>query len=345
MSLEGKRVVFSGFRDKKLEQSIEEKGGKVTSAVSGLTNILVVKDLSDSSDKITKAKEKTNGIIIIQKDAFISKYIDGNAKTPSPKAPSPPKSTKKTVTKKSIAKKSVGRGYAKLFYIQSRDDVQPFTATAAAKLLGKTLEHGDVIAFEDDNRFSNAMFIVNSDSWVKNYDITHSGYLSPPLKVTESLSDARKFYKKLHEELQEDFTGMYLGKNDVFMQKLFKSSSDILAHAEIAYLYNEYDGDFLVVNYKGKEEAMTIKGLTQAKIEAAFATNAKVEGTVTVELHLRLNDKNDMIDPSITADDIKKLMPSGAWTVKKNGNVFTITGPVSQVEQLKKNLRKATIKL
>ena len=50
------KIVFSGFRDKELEESIENQGGKVVSTISSNTNYLIVKDKNETSSKITKAK-------------------------------------------------------------------------------------------------------------------------------------------------------------------------------------------------------------------------------------------------------------------------------------------------
>ena len=67
-----KIVVFTGFRDKELEEKIEAQGGKVSSAVSKNTNYLVVKDketLEKGSEKITKAEKV--GTKVITKDQLI----------------------------------------------------------------------------------------------------------------------------------------------------------------------------------------------------------------------------------------------------------------------------------
>jgi DNA ligase (NAD+) len=52
-----KNVVFSGIRDKKLEEIIEESGGKVLSTINKDTNILIIKDKNTNSSKIVKARE------------------------------------------------------------------------------------------------------------------------------------------------------------------------------------------------------------------------------------------------------------------------------------------------
>lgn len=62
----GKIVVFTGFRDKNLEERIEAQGGKIGSTVSKNTDYLVIKEQSESTDKITKAISL--GIKIITKE-------------------------------------------------------------------------------------------------------------------------------------------------------------------------------------------------------------------------------------------------------------------------------------
>lgn len=72
-SLDGKKVVMSGFRDKKLQEEIESKGGKVTTSVSSNTNILIVADKNELSGKIQKAIDL--GIDIYDKKEFIKKFM------------------------------------------------------------------------------------------------------------------------------------------------------------------------------------------------------------------------------------------------------------------------------
>jgi NAD-dependent DNA ligase len=52
-----KKFVFSGFRNKVWKDLIESNGGKVTDSVSKNTDVLIVKDKSETSNKIQKAKE------------------------------------------------------------------------------------------------------------------------------------------------------------------------------------------------------------------------------------------------------------------------------------------------
>lgn len=62
------RVVFSGFRDKELEQKVKDLGGEILSGVSKKTTHLVVKDKNEATTKITKAKDL--GVPIVEIEEF-----------------------------------------------------------------------------------------------------------------------------------------------------------------------------------------------------------------------------------------------------------------------------------
>jgi NAD-dependent DNA ligase len=59
-------VVFTGFRDAYLKSMIERKGGRVTSAVSGQTTMVVTKDIFSQSNKATSARSR--GVLVITRD-------------------------------------------------------------------------------------------------------------------------------------------------------------------------------------------------------------------------------------------------------------------------------------
>lgn len=69
----GKIFVFSGIRNKKLEELIEIGGGKVTNTISSNTNLLIVKNKNVKSSKINKANEL--GIEIINIEQFQNNYL------------------------------------------------------------------------------------------------------------------------------------------------------------------------------------------------------------------------------------------------------------------------------
>lgn len=68
-SLQGKKYVFSGFRDPILKEEIERNGGSVADTVSSKTTLLIVSKTDETSTKITKAKQL--GVKIIAKSEFI----------------------------------------------------------------------------------------------------------------------------------------------------------------------------------------------------------------------------------------------------------------------------------
>lgn len=69
----GKKVVFTGFRDNQIKEYIENMGGTVSSSVSSKTNMLIYADTEKTHSKLTKAKELN--IEIISKSEFIKKYL------------------------------------------------------------------------------------------------------------------------------------------------------------------------------------------------------------------------------------------------------------------------------
>ena len=69
----GKTVVFTGFRTKEGEELIKKCGGKVTTSVSGKTNLLVVSHRYSGNSKEIKADQL--GIEVITGEEFIEKYM------------------------------------------------------------------------------------------------------------------------------------------------------------------------------------------------------------------------------------------------------------------------------
>ena len=71
--ISGKKIVFTGFRDKELETLIEKGKGKVSTSVSSKTDIVVIADEGEEGSKAQKAREL--GKIVIKKSDFIKKYM------------------------------------------------------------------------------------------------------------------------------------------------------------------------------------------------------------------------------------------------------------------------------
>lgn len=100
LDLKGKKVVFTGFRDSDLSSRVTHAGGRVMSAVSAQTDILVVEgSKGESSTKAMKAKQL--GVQVMMKDAFIRALdsekkgllanLFGNVEYENPKGPMIPK--------------------------------------------------------------------------------------------------------------------------------------------------------------------------------------------------------------------------------------------------------------
>ena len=71
--LYGKNVMFTGFRPKELMASLKDMGAKIGSSISKKTFVLVVKDATEDSGKVSKAKEL--GVPVMVVDKFREKYI------------------------------------------------------------------------------------------------------------------------------------------------------------------------------------------------------------------------------------------------------------------------------
>ena len=68
ITMDGQKVVFTGFRDKGLQAEVEANGGTMQSGVSGKTTILVAANPNSNSGKMTKARN--NGTMIVGIDEF-----------------------------------------------------------------------------------------------------------------------------------------------------------------------------------------------------------------------------------------------------------------------------------
>jgi len=73
-TLNGLTVVFSGFRDRDMEDRIRGRGGKVTKDVSRNTSFLILKHLNYLKGKGMKAQEL--GVRTITKDDFSNQYLN-----------------------------------------------------------------------------------------------------------------------------------------------------------------------------------------------------------------------------------------------------------------------------
>jgi NAD-dependent DNA ligase len=68
-----KIIVFTGFRDKALEEKITKLGGKVVDNITSTTDIIIAKDPTSSSSKLQKARER--GISILSVQEFLNTML------------------------------------------------------------------------------------------------------------------------------------------------------------------------------------------------------------------------------------------------------------------------------
>jgi BRCT domain type II-containing protein len=72
-SLTGQVIIFYGFQCPILKADVEARGGKVTKNLSGVTTLLVMKDINSNTNNVRRAQEQN--IKLISKDEFIGTYI------------------------------------------------------------------------------------------------------------------------------------------------------------------------------------------------------------------------------------------------------------------------------
>lgn len=111
MALSGKVIVFSGFRDDDLKASIVDAGGRVTTAISNKTNLIVFKEGGKASSKTAAADvEKVELVVFCNEYGF--QVPEKKARPPSkkstesddddkPKKPKAKKTQKKSVDESS----------------------------------------------------------------------------------------------------------------------------------------------------------------------------------------------------------------------------------------------------
>jgi NAD-dependent DNA ligase len=70
--LNNKTVVFTGFRDDKLEKLVKKLSGKIGSSVSKNTFVVVTKDKDDKTGKVLQAEK--NGVNVMTPEELIETY-------------------------------------------------------------------------------------------------------------------------------------------------------------------------------------------------------------------------------------------------------------------------------
>lgn len=94
------KIVMTGFRDKGMQDTIENEGGQVSTSVSKNTTLVVAANPNESSSKLVKAREL--GIPILSREEFSKKYM--SAKHNGGEAPVEAKPVTKTASPKTSPK-------------------------------------------------------------------------------------------------------------------------------------------------------------------------------------------------------------------------------------------------
>lgn len=74
-----KKICFTGFRDKTLEEKVENEGGTISSGVSKNTDLLVALDIHSQSGKVLKAEQL--GVTVVSKEDFEKQVNNLSRKT------------------------------------------------------------------------------------------------------------------------------------------------------------------------------------------------------------------------------------------------------------------------
>ncbi len=332
--LQGKKIVFSGFRNQTLKDRIEKAGGKVTTAVSSLTNILVVKDKNASSSKVEDARQK--GIEIHDVETFIAAYFKNAAEDAA-----------ENTTSLKDKKQPKLKTFASYFDLPSKTSktAVPQTVEAAEAWLKQDikktvyLQHGDILNFSED-RFGQAKFVVvdgdGKRRLVDNPDYSGSGYLSVPKEVTSSLEDAVKYYRKIIGELDYgSLQDIVLGSQDKRFKRIFKKETPFSKDALVVYVLD--DEPFLRIEYKGKSEQFDLKD-KQDYIEARFKAlilptrSMQIRFYLTAEITSVDSNRKRVLNAKLSPNLSQTLsLPAGVKVQKQNSNSITVIAPADMV--------------
>lgn len=309
-------VVFHGFRNEKLKNAIEAKGGSVKTKLSSNTCILVVKD--DTVRHVIK-EAKGRGLDVYTLEDFIATYL--------PKFEPDSSSSKR----------------ARIYYLE--DDEPLSTISQVEKRLGTSLNHGDVV-FQDGFRFANAKFVqqsIKQKYFIDNPD-NGDGYLVVPRSVSSSIKNVIAFYRDIkHYGIQI----IQLDNDSDVIKSIFKNKSEIAKNGVFDLIYDGNGGfNMLQITHKGQTHAFK-KPFKQASIEAMFKDDM-TELLLDVATGITIEQKGHSVLPIIqiipTKDTLSRCLPSKKWSIQQNSDgTFIAKGPNSEVNALVLNLKSATI--
>ena len=191
-------IVFSGFRDQELETKIKASGGRVTTAISKLTTIVIIKELTNKALGASKAvKAKELGIKLVTLAEFLNVYSV---------------SPTKTITNASKDSRAVYYEHVKGITMEySSDDGSSKIWTVAdyEKERNVKLKNGDLVNFLDNREYMthivyDGQFILNDEG-----DGDSGLFINIPIEVTRDIPDALDYYKNVVAFLSDKHLDLY----------------------------------------------------------------------------------------------------------------------------------------
>jgi hypothetical protein len=206
-------AVFSNFEHAELKHYIELYHGKVSKTLTKYTTIVIVKDLSSGKQNAIVKKASSLGIDIIDLDTFI-------------------KSTRMIDCKKIKANLYFWYNSDALMKFKNKN-IDPYlmydkdegfkpTLEDAERHFKKTLQHGDVIDYDQISPLSLSFFVYKHDSYsdlIQNDVECWDNYLLIPYSISESIADAVEYYSNVTKQ-SKNRLHIELTKNDVSIQNI-----------------------------------------------------------------------------------------------------------------------------
>jgi len=350
--LANKKIVFSGFRDDDLAARIMAAGGKVTTAVSGLTNILVIKPDGKKGDaKLAKANA-LGSVEILLLDAFIAKYL---------------KEQSGPVLYEVDYNDPTFKAICLAAYENEKVNI---SVRAFEKLLNTRLNPGDVVNLYD--RYNLAYFVTSKYTWLKNPGISDSGVLVIPAAISDLFDDAIKTYSKIiiNSDNHDFFGAIDLSRDDKTIRDIFAGEKDpivldVLKHATFsAREFNKRAEKELIIEEDEDEDDVPVE-LVLFELEIVYKKRHRVFqvtknytffrqevkhwlGTGThikhVELFVRpqwnINQDTFPINTTLVKPALIKMFPSKQWSAQPYNGGFNVRGIAKELDAFYRNLEK-----
>ena len=262
-SIAGKRLVFD-FKDEQLKRLVESHGGKVTTAISGLTNILVVHVLDEKKSKVKQAR--AYGTYIITKDLLMKSYSNSkNSNNANYRSTSKYTSKSTSTSTSSHSPKHLTAIEYDLFdsindvhdyFKTGKKSSSPLTIDQIERHINAKLKTGDIINYDPDSKYAFA-FIVTHD---RKLLLNNGEGLQIPYKIGEHLDDILEFYSPIIDAYEFNLEFVEPGKKDRLLREIFTKQSNILKNGRFVIYAEEgiWSSPILEVLYEGVTHAWPI---------------------------------------------------------------------------------------